>query len=91
MCVALKAVTLEPNVGPPGLTKHLEGEVPDLPEEPFSSLGQILGWIQAMRQGQVEENRQFLEALKDPSALHQTPVTRRRYGQLPLPVDTADP
>ncbi|TNN65503.1 hypothetical protein EYF80_024322 [Liparis tanakae] len=40
----------------------------------------------AMRQGQAEENRQFLEALKNPSALWPTPAPRDPSARRPTPV-----
>ncbi|TNN72558.1 hypothetical protein EYF80_017165 [Liparis tanakae] len=78
-----RAATLEPNVGPPG-TKHLEGIEPDQPEDPFSSLGQMLAWIEGMRQAQAEENRQFFKTLQNPPALRPTPVPRDTL-ELPTP------
>ncbi|TNN62625.1 hypothetical protein EYF80_027143 [Liparis tanakae] len=64
-------------------------------------LRQILGWIQAMRRDQAEANRQFLEALTDPSVLQPTPVpvdqSSRRPAHVPrnpsaLPIpDPQDP
>jgi len=74
-----RVATLELNVGPPG-TKHLEGMQPDQPEDPFSSLGQMLARMEEMRQAQAEENRQFLKALQNQLLF---PVTRRREGRLP--------
>jgi len=79
-----RVVTLEPNVEPPG-TKHLEGMEPDQPEDPFSTLGQMLTRMEEMRRAQAEENRQFLEALQDPPALRPTPVPQDS-AELPTPV-----
>jgi len=62
---AQKAGTLEPNVGAPGGKKHREGEEPD---QQWSGLGQMLGWIQEMRREQAETNRQLLEGFQDLAA-----------------------
>jgi len=79
-----EAVTVEPNVGPPD-------KRPDQPEEPLSSLEQMLARIEEMRRAQAEENRQFLEALQDPPARRPTPIPRDPLAlQNPDPQDPAE-
>jgi len=69
-------------VGPPG-EKQTEGEEPD---QQWSGLGQMLGWLQEMRRDQAEANRQLLEGLRD-LAERQTCA----LGQLRLAPDPRDP
>ncbi|TNN77630.1 hypothetical protein EYF80_012220 [Liparis tanakae] len=74
---------------PPRHKEHLAGEEPD---QQFSGLGQMLGWIQAMRRDQAVANRQFLEALTDPSALRPTHVPGDQLDPSALPAaDPCDP
>jgi len=72
-------------VGPPDKEKRLEGMQP---EELLTSLGLMLARMEEMRGAQAEENRQFLEALQDPSVL-QSPDPQDPSA-LPTP-DPQDP